>query len=195
MKKQYIWTLLIFFLFVGPGPVVFFLNKYTVSLLPAASFIATLWLLKDEIAGANFDRLLKSRTTYRWAFEALKYAIFAHALTTLLFRPKMNLTESLLDQYVIMPFYVIAIGPILEEIAYRKIIFGFLHRRFNFWVGAVVSSAIFAIGHFSPDRVLGYFAVGIIFCYVYKKSDSIVPTMMAHVTLNFVSLLVSTLRG
>jgi len=195
MKRNEAWILVIFFLFVGPGPIMLMLNKYTVSLAPLGSMIAILWLLKQEIKETNLEQLLKSRSTYAWAFQALKYAIFAHALTTLLFRPPMSITESLLDQYLVMPFYVIALGPIMEEIAYRKIIFGLLNRRFHFWVGAIISSAIFAVAHFSIDRVLGYFAVGLIFCYVYKKSESIVPTMLAHASLNYISVLMATLRG
>ena len=195
MKKQYIWILLIFFLFVGPGPTVFFLNNYTVALFPPASLIAVLWLLKDELVAAHLNRVPNQQGTYQWAFEALKYSIFAHAATTLMFRPQPNLTETLLGSYLVMPFYVVAVGPVLEEIAYRKIIFGALARRFNFWTGALVSSAIFTLGHFSWDRALGYFAVGLIFCHVYRRCGSIVPTMMAHSALNLISLIVGTLRG
>jgi membrane protease YdiL (CAAX protease family) len=191
------WIILIvFFLFVGPGAAMFTLNKYTVSLFPLCSFVFVIWLLRKDIAAASFDALLKSRSTYSNAFFALKYSIFAHAITTIALHPPIDLPErDLLGTYLIFAFYMIVIGPIMEELAYRKVIFGFLNNKFGFWTAAIVSSGIFATAHFSWQRAPAYFAVGMLLCYVYRKSGSLTPAIMAHMSLNFISILVSTLRG
>ncbi|MCC2684192.1 MAG: amino terminal protease family [Paenibacillaceae bacterium] len=191
------WIILIvFFLFVGPGPAMFILNKYTISLFPLCSFVFVVWLLRKDIASASFDALLKNRATYSYAFFALKYSIFAHAITTIALKPPIDLPErDLLGTYVIFAFYMIVIGPIMEELAYRKVIFGFLNNKFGFWAAAIVSSVIFAAAHFSWQRAPAYFAVGMLLCHVYRKSGSLTPAIMAHMSLNFISILVSTLRG
>jgi hypothetical protein len=201
MKKNDIAIVVLFFLFVGPGPVVFFLNKYTVTFLPIATLAAALWLIKDEIRRASFDAVLKDRQTYQWMFFALKYAIFAHAITTIavsfvLPGHKEILSESLLGTYLVAPVYVVFLGPVLEEIVYRKILFGFLYRKLNnFWAAGIPTSLLFAAGHFSLERLPAYIAVGLIFCHTYRKSGSVMPSMLAHAGLNLIAVLVSTLRG
>lgn len=194
MNKKYGVVLAVFFLLVGPGPIVFFLNKYTIPAVPLIALTLYAILLKDEILACDFNAILKDKLMYFKSLQALKYCIFAHALCSLLFKPVPNMPESLITAYPIMPFYTIVFAPIFEEVAYRKIIFQYLDHRFNFWAGSVVSSAIFAIGHFSPDRVLAYFGVGMILCFLYKKTKTIFSTIVTHMLLNLISVIMMTIR-
>jgi membrane protease YdiL (CAAX protease family) len=195
LKKEYILILIIFFIFVGPGPVVFFLNKYTVSLLPLSSCIVFLFLLRREIQNIDFNLLLRNSEMYKWAFNGLKYCIFAHAANALLIGNSQIITDDLIQTYLVMPFYVVVVAPIIEEIAYRKIIFGWFNNKNLFWVGAIVSSSVFALGHFSFERIGAYFITGIALCYAYKKSGTLATSILIHGSLNFISLLVRTLKG
>ncbi|MEK3909852.1 CPBP family intramembrane glutamic endopeptidase [Paenibacillus sp. FSL H7-0331] len=195
MKKEYILILAIFFIFVGPGPVVFFLNKYTVSLLPISSCIVFLFMLRKEVQNTDFNTLLRNHEMYKWAFNGLKYCMFAHAANALLIGNSQIITDDLIQNYLVMPFYVVVVAPIIEEIAYRKIIFGYFNNKNLFWIGSIVSSSIFAMGHFSIERLGAYFITGMVLCYVYKKSGTIVTAMLIHAALNYISLLVRTLKG
>lgn len=195
LKKEYKLVLLVFFLIVGPGPVLLILNKYTVSFLPAISLILYIFLLKDEIMKTDFNSYLKRKETYIWAFKALQYSIYTHAIGYFIFRPDNIITDDLIQNYLIMPFYVVLVGPIVEEVAYRKILFTYLEQRFNFWAASIITSALFSIGHFSPDRFIVYFVVGLLFCYAYKKSGSILSVILAHASLNFISIVVRTIKG
>jgi hypothetical protein len=94
-----------------------------------------------------------------------------------------------------MVFYVIVLGPIAEEIFYRKIIFGTLIKRLPFWAAAGIASVIFGAAHLSWERFIGYAAVSVIFCYVYRKSGSLAPSILAHASINFIAILVTTLKG
>ena len=76
------------------------------------------------------------------------------------------------------------IGPILEEIVFRKIIFGSLHKRFNFFLSALISSVIFALAHFEPEHVLLYSAMGFTFAFLYVKTKRIIVPIFAHVAMN-----------
>jgi membrane protease YdiL (CAAX protease family) len=188
-------VLIIFYMFVGPGPVIFFLNKYTVSFLPLISFFAILWILKEEVKAYNLNLYLKSPETYKWFFWGLKYCLFSHALCTIIFGASNIITDDLISNYVIMPVYTVTIGVIIEEIVYRKIIFGSLAQKYHFWIGAIVSSIIFAVGHLNPERMLAYFLTGLVLCYAYKKSGTLTASILIHSSLNLIALLVRTLRG
>jgi membrane protease YdiL (CAAX protease family) len=195
MKPRYLFVLIIFLFLMGPGPEIRFLNKYTVAFLPFIGMASILYLLKDEIAGIDWNAELRNKETYRWYFKALQISIYAQAACTLLFRPGGIVTDTLIASYPIMPFYAIVAGPVAEEIVFRKILFGWLDRKWNFWAAAAVASTIFAIAHLSLGRALGYFAVGLAFCYAYKKSGSLAPSILAHASLNFISIFVTTLKG
>jgi membrane protease YdiL (CAAX protease family) len=195
LKKEYFFILIIFYLFVGPGPSIFFLNKVTISFLPLLSLVASLWILRKEIIAYDLNMNLKNRDVYRWYFWGLKYCLFAHALCTILTGTSKIITDDLIEHYLIMPIYSVIIGPIFEEIVYRKIIYGSLSNRYNFWTGAVVSSLIFSIGHLNLERLLAYFLTGLVLCYTYKKTNTITTPILIHATLNLIAILVQTLKG
>ncbi|RLQ91173.1 CPBP family intramembrane glutamic endopeptidase [Falsibacillus albus] len=77
-------------------------------------------------------------------------------------------------------------GPILEEIIFRKIIFGSLYERFPFSVSALISSLIFALAHFEPIHIILYTAMGFTFAFLYVRTKRIIVPIFAHVTMNTV---------
>jgi membrane protease YdiL (CAAX protease family) len=193
-KNEYGLILLLFFLFSGPGPSMLFLNQYTVSLLPLLTIAAVLFLLRQEIQSADFNAIIK-QCNYKLVLQGLQYCIFSHALCTLIFGQSAIVTDALMDKYMIMAVNVVLFGPVVEEVVYRKIIFGSLHARWPFAVSAAVSSLVFATAHLSLERFLAYFLVGLILCYVYKKTAGIYSVIVIHAALNFIPILYDTLRG
>jgi uncharacterized protein len=194
LKNNEVITLLAFFLLAGPGPSLFFINKYSVALFPLICMIIVIYVYKEEIKNLNISDILWNKKNYAWVWKGVQWSIYFHAASTLLFRPSANLTDNLMTTYPIMPVYIILFAPIMEEIVYRKIIFRLLATKYNFISASVISSTIFALGHFSWDRFLAYLGVGILFCKIYKETNSIYPTILAHVILNFIAVLASTLR-
>lgn len=92
------------------------------------------------------------------------------------------------------PLFLISvsiIGPILEEIVFRKIFYGGLQRKVGFLFAALISSAVFAVAHFDLRFVLVYFAIGFFLCYVYHKTRRIVVPMFMHATMNAVAVMVT----
>ncbi|MCG3057195.1 CPBP family intramembrane metalloprotease, partial [Escherichia coli] len=60
--------------------------------------------------------------------------------------PGSENTEMILNLVKVTPLLIVVtsvIGPILEEIIFRKIIFGSLYRKYNFFISAFISSLIF----------------------------------------------------
>ncbi|CAM3179162.1 CPBP family intramembrane glutamic endopeptidase [Sporolactobacillus spathodeae] len=81
-------------------------------------------------------------------------------------------------------FTVSIIGPILEEVVFRKIFFGGLRRKMPFILAAAISSIVFAVFHADLQHTLIYFVIGFFLCYVYQRTGRIWVTMMMHAGMN-----------
>lgn len=102
-------------------------------------------------------------------------------------------TATLMDITRSAPVFMVIIsliGPILEEIVFRKIIFGALYKRMNFFIAATISSLLFAVVHQEPQHILIYASMGFVFAFVYVKTNRILVPILAHMTLNTITVLV-----
>lgn len=79
------------------------------------------------------------------------------------------------------------VAPAVEELLFRGMWFAALDRRFGVVVGIVGSSALFAIAHFEPVRVLGLFGCGLLFAIVRWRTGRLTPSFVAHVMINTLS--------
>ncbi|WP_265458341.1 CPBP family intramembrane glutamic endopeptidase [Enterococcus sp. HY326] len=99
-------------------------------------------------------------------------------------------TQNLVTLIKSAPIFLLATavgGPIMEEFVFRRaipgIIASFPFRFTNFWVGAVISSIIFAFAH-SDGHLAVYFFLGMFFCFLFKKTGSIWTPIIAHAGMN-----------
>lgn len=79
----------------------------------------------------------------------------------------------------------ILFAPVFEEIIFRGLFFATLRRRFGFTASAVLSASIFAIAH--GYGVLGFASVlwsGVLWAWVYERSGSVLPGILAHMVNN-----------
>jgi len=80
--------------------------------------------------------------------------------------------------------FAILFAPISEELFFR----GVLTKHF----GIYLSSALFGLAHFtygSTAQVIATFVIGLLLTYVYKKTKSILPSILIHITYNAMSIL------
>jgi len=76
-------------------------------------------------------------------------------------------------------------APLFEELVFRGLLFATLRRRFGFWLSATLSAAIFALAH--GYGLLGFASVifsGLLWAWVYEKTGSLLPGMVAHALNN-----------
>jgi hypothetical protein len=75
--------------------------------------------------------------------------------------------------------------PIVEELAFRGLLFGTLRTRLPLWPAALLSAAVFALAHgYSP---IGFAAVlwsGVLWAVAYEWTGSLVPGILAHAANN-----------
>lgn len=88
-------------------------------------------------------------------------------------------------------FFIVPIitAPILEELIFRKIIFGSLHKRLGFFLSVLLSSLLFGALHFEFQHLLIYFAMGISLAYVYVQTKRIIVPILVHMGMNTVAIL------
>lgn len=97
----------------------------------------------------------------------------------------VKLTET--APYIIL--IVAIVGPILEEIIFRKIIFGTLYKKTNFWIAGLISSLIFALVHMDHHLII-YMSIGLLFAYLYAKTNRIITSIIAHASMNAVVVII-----
>ncbi|MGI8386704.1 lysostaphin resistance A-like protein [Robertmurraya sp. P23] len=168
------------------------------------TLVIVLLLLREEMVNANEVRNGASLgRSILWSITGVFLALFAQAFAANIERwigieVGSDNTQQILriiESFPIMIVVSSVIGPILEEIVFRKIIFGAFYKRFNFFLSALLSSVIFSFAHMEPEHTLLYSAMGFTFAYLYVKTNRILVPIVAHVSMNtFVVLVQSVYR-
>ena len=95
-------------------------------------------------------------------------------------------------QYPIFFLAILVGAPIMEEIVFRKVIFGSLTPVTGTVGAAVISSLFFALAHADGHLIL-YAFIGLLFCWLYRQTGRIATSMIAHILMNIVAVLFSLL--
>ena len=111
------------------------------------------------------------------------------------FPTKSKNTSNVVEVLKLKPYfilYVAVLGPIMEELFFRKAVFGYFYdimlgskRWIRFVIPALITGILFAIPHdgFSPIMIL-YIMMSFVFSFLYLKTKSILTPMVAHITMN-----------
>ncbi|WP_078382373.1 CPBP family intramembrane glutamic endopeptidase [Sutcliffiella halmapala] len=152
------------------------------------------WILRKEWKEGDFRGPVASvPKIILWSFLGFFMALFGQAIAAQIelhlfgIDPGSENTQQIMGFVTATPIMIFAItiaGPILEEVIFRKIIFGSLYKRFNFAVGLIVSSLLFAVVHQDFSHLLIYFVMGAIFAFLYVKTNRIIVPIIAHVAMN-----------
>ncbi|AKP48644.1 MULTISPECIES: CPBP family intramembrane glutamic endopeptidase [Bacillus] len=163
------------------------------------SFSITLIIILLILRKARTDALLVRKApaspgeSIVWAIAGVFLALFAQGIAANIeanlfgVDPGSKNTENILQIIKTFPASMLVssiFGPILEEIVFRKIIFGSLYKRFSFWIAATISSVIFAMAHMEFEHILLYSAMGFTFAFLYVRTGRILVPIFAHVAMN-----------
>lgn len=109
---------------------------------------------------------------------------------------QLSITNILASKYsLIIIFTIVVMGPLVEEIIFRKTIFSFFK---NKKAAIIVSSLAFGLIHVIGETSLSallitlipYLIPGLVFGYIYAKNDeNIVVPLISHVVLNAISVI------
>jgi membrane protease YdiL (CAAX protease family) len=84
--------------------------------------------------------------------------------------------------------------PVIEELAFRGLIFGSLAKTLRRTEVYAISSFAFAMLHLSVPSLLTHLPLGLYFCWLRDRSGSLYPSMFAHFCHNL-GVLVAELNG
>lgn len=96
-------------------------------------------------------------------------------------------TEAIMGVTKVAPIMILAtvfLGPILEELVFRRVIFGSIIQNYNFWIASIISAIVFAAIHMDFTHILLYTICGMIFAFLYHKTKRLLTPIIAHILLN-----------
>nr|WP_279326118.1 type II CAAX endopeptidase family protein [Bacillus sp. FJAT-47783] len=205
----YIGVPLFFSLGIGSDPslkvAVFKAQAYwTIFSFSVAFLIIVLILVQEQKQAVRSEPKASVKVSSLWAIGGAFLALFVQSIAANIevnvfgIDPGSENTQMIIDLVKITPLLIVVtsiIGPILEEIIFRKIIFRVIYRRTNFLIGALISSFLFAIVHGEPEHLLLYASMGLTFAYLYVKTNRIIVPIFAHTAMNSFVVLIQLLYG
>src|SRR5262249_20511694 len=76
------------------------------------------------------------------------------------------------------------LAPLVEELIFRGLIYGWVSGRWGTITGWIVSSLAFAAAHYEPAHILLVLPLGVLFGWLRRRTDSILPSLVAHIVNN-----------
>ncbi len=79
-------------------------------------------------------------------------------------------------------FYITlsVLAPVCEESLFRGFFYTFLRSRMSMLMAILVSASLFSLLHMDPGAMLPLFCLGAIFAFVFERTKSILPSIIAH---------------
>ncbi|HWJ76659.1 MAG TPA: type II CAAX endopeptidase family protein [Niallia sp.] len=160
------------------------------------SFIVTLliclFLLRHEMKNPIRNNPTSIPASIGWAIGGIFLSLFAQSIAGYIEQllgidVASENTEQILSIIDAAPIAILVVsiaGPILEELVFRKILFGSLYKKFGFFLSALISSLIFALAHMDFIHTLMYASMGFTFAFLYVQTKRILVPIVAHVSMN-----------
>ena len=159
----------------------------------ALGLVIVLLLMRPDMKMSSARDASGAGQIILWSFLGLFMAYFGQGLAALIemeifgIDPGSENTQQIMDIARLTPLFMIVpaiFAPILEEIIFRKIIFGEFHKRMNFFFAALLSAFVFGIIHGEPEHLLIYTAMGFVFAFLYVKTKRIIVPIIVHAAMN-----------
>lgn len=85
--------------------------------------------------------------------------------------------------------FICIIPAVFEELGFRGFMFGLLKNYIKVSEAMIISSCAFAIIHLSVFAFFSHTLLGLYFCFLRSKSNSMYPSMLAHFMHNFLVIM------
>ncbi len=197
---------LLFLWGVGGGLVVAFsggldssaLHFVAIALLAEGSFLLVAWWF-----GPGFRTVSLSLLGFRrgrgnlvgWAVVALLASLSLNVLYALLapdrlLPPPLPAEVRAAETLVPAILAIVLLAPLAEEAFFRGFAYPGLAKRWGVWGGAAGSSVIFASSHGSVGLLVPAFMSGMVLVWVYGRTGSLWPGILAHAAQNGIAMAV-----
>ncbi len=93
-----------------------------------------------------------------------------------------------LNQLALSLLLLAVLAPLVEELVFRGLLYGWLAGRWGKTVGWIVSSLAFAAAHTEPAHIVLVLPLGLLFGWLRQRTDSLLPSLVAHIANNGLAL-------
>ena len=101
-----------------------------------------------------------------------------------------RIRENGLDNEILNIFYwTVIISPIIEEIFFREIMYCTLKFYLAPIFSIIISSVFFSLVHFNLSAFPLLFTLGIVLCFIFEKTNSIIYPIILHSLFNFIMII------
>jgi membrane protease YdiL (CAAX protease family) len=87
------------------------------------------------------------------------------------------------------------LAPVVEELVFRGLLYGWIAGRWGTVPAWFASSIAFALAHYEPAHVLLVLPLGLLFGYLRRRTDSLLPSLAAHIFNNGFAVLAAAYLG
>jgi CAAX protease family protein len=133
-----------------------------------------------------------------WMFAVLgTYYVGAIAFSAIVLQPKqedigkeLGVCNPGIGIAIFAVLSIIVLAPIAEEIFFRGFFFAGLRKRWSLWPSALLSGAVFGLVHAptGPTAAIPLAGLGVGLAWLYNKTGSIYPSMLAHFLNNAIAI-------
>ena len=125
------------------------------------------------------------------------YYLFAGLFSSLVVQPEqddisgdLGVGDDNILVAVIAVLLIVVLAPISEELFFRGFVFSGLRSRLTLWPAALIAGLIFGLPHAPTGitTVLPLAALGVALCWLYDRTGSLWPPMIAHFINNALAL-------
>lgn len=172
--------------------------------------LATLLLLSNLLVAVFLFgcRILPFKETFRRYSWNMKETAFLVGLTLLAIIPVNGLTELLRLPDIMQTSFaglmanplgvlnIVVLGPLVEELIFRKGMLDILRQGnyFSIWA-IVISSVTFGVIHGNPAQIPGAFLFGLLLGWIYWRTNSIWTVWSLHALNNLIGVLTFIILG
>jgi membrane protease YdiL (CAAX protease family) len=190
------WTLLlfVFVLLVVGTAAVWFLRDHPHGLIGILSLFYAVGLVAVTLAVAPMGRagppaLGLRKAGWRYAvFGALGTLALSIAVSSIGPQPEgmKQIMELAQDPGKLVPSLVAfaVLAPLVEELVFRGLLYGWIEGRWGSMVALVVSSLAFAGAHYEPAHIVLVLPLGFLFGWLRRRTNSLVPSLVSHIVNN-----------
>jgi membrane protease YdiL (CAAX protease family)/uncharacterized RDD family membrane protein YckC len=133
-----------------------------------------------------------------WMFAVLgTYYVGAIAFSAIVLQPKqedigkeLGVCNPGVGIAIFAVLAIVVLAPIAEEIFFRGFFFAGLRTRWSLWPSALLSGAIFGLVHAptGPTAAIPLAGLGVGLAWLYNKTGSLYPSMLAHFLNNAIAI-------
>ena len=159
-----------------------FINNYGGIILILTNITYIIYIIKKHRIKVNKYNLIDN---YPKIYLFISIPLFLNSLILLINNQKIPT----INIYIAL-FGSVIIGPILEELVFRYLIYNNLNKFNKKNTSIILSSIIFALVHNGFINIVYAFIIGTILTIIYSKNKNIKEVIILHMVANFMSLLI-----